>query len=208
MIDDAALSRASKRLSWLLRHGANESGLAMDTAGWSRVDDVLRLAKLSREELEQVVARNTKSRLELDREGDRVRASQGHSLAGTPVTREGLEASWQACTDDASVWHGTHLDAVASIAREGLLPGERTHVHLAEGLASKVGKRANVDVMLEVSPARLRAAGLALYRSPNGVLLARRVPPGCVVGLEPVSRRARADAARLRALFDLPRPAP
>ena len=72
-------------------------------------------------------------------------------------------------------------------------------VHLAAALNSTVGKRANVDVMLEVSPALLAAAGLDVYRAPNGVLLARRVPPACITAIRGITRRARSREHELRA---------
>src|SRR5688500_18771369 len=83
----------AKRLSWLLRHGANESGLAMDSAGFAAVADVLALTHLTHAELAVVVAENDKSRYELSVDGARVRACQGHSTAGTPVTQAGLEST-------------------------------------------------------------------------------------------------------------------
>jgi putative RNA 2'-phosphotransferase len=194
-------SGASKKLSWLLRHGAEEAGLEMDAAGWAEVDDVRRVLSMGRAALEAAVYDNTKNRLEL--RGTRIRACQGHSLAGMPVTREALEASWQIHEGDASVFHGTRLSALPGIAGAGILPGERTHVHLADATDSTVGKRASVDVMIEVSPARLRAQGVALHRSPNGVVLVRHVPAACVVGLVAVIERARRREGELRALFGL-----
>ena len=82
-----------------------------------------------------------------------------------------------------------------------LRPAARTHVHLADALDSAVGKRANVDVMLEVSPARLRAQSLRVFRSQNGVVLVRRVPIDSIVGLLTIAPRAKREEAALRALF-------
>ncbi len=192
---------ASKKLSWLLRHGAGEAGLDMDAAGWAEVDEVRRVLHIGREALEAAVRDNTKARLE--RRGTRIRACQGHSLEGMPVTCAALEASWEPHEGDAPVFHGTRLAALAGIAREGILPGERTHVHLAEAIDSTVGKRAAVDVMLAVSPARLRDQGLGLYRSPNGVLLARHVPPAAILAVVPMVERARRQEHHLRGLFGL-----
>lgn len=196
------VTRLSHTLSWLLRHGADEAGLAMDEAGWARVDDVVAKARTTRAALDVVVRENNKSRLEV--RGELIRACQGHSRAGMPVTLEALEASWALDPRDEPIWHGTNLAAVEPIAREGILPGERTHVHLAAETDSKVGKRAGVDVLLRIDPVRLRAAGVGLYRSANGVLLARRVPPGCITGLRAETRRARDEEARLQALFERP----
>ncbi|MGK3965408.1 RNA 2'-phosphotransferase [Sorangium sp. So ce118] len=193
------MTDTSKKLSWLLRHGAPSLGIAMDDAGWVAVDDVLRALGMQRSRLDEVVENNTKNRLEL--RGDRVRASQGHSREGMPVTLAGLEASWEEVHGDAPIWHGTSVDAVRGIAREGIRPAARTHVHCTDALDSAVGKRANVDVMLEISPARLRARGIGVFRSQNGVILAREVPVGCVVGLVPIVARAKREAEALRGLL-------
>src|SRR5512143_946378 len=139
----------SKKLSWLLRHGANEAGLEMDAAGWADVAEVRRILGLSRAALAEAVRENDKARLEL--RGSRIRACQGHSRAGMPVTLEALEASWERYDGDGAIWHGTRVAAIPGIAREGILPGERTHVHMTDALDSAVGKRAAVDVMIEVS---------------------------------------------------------
>ncbi|MFT3768905.1 MAG: RNA 2'-phosphotransferase [Minicystis sp.] len=192
-------NRASHKLSWLLRHGANEAGLDMDAAGWADIGDVLRVLRMARATLEDAVRENNKARYEV--RGQRIRACQGHSLRGMPVTLDALEASWDRREDEGPVWHGTRIAALASIAREGIVAGERTHVHLAEAIDSTVGKRANVDVMLEVSPARLGAEGIGLFVSPNGVILARCVPPSAIVGLRPMTDRAHRQADALRSLF-------
>lgn len=199
--DEKAIQKGSKQLSWLLRHGAIESGLAMDAAGWAAIEDVLRATGLTRAELDAVVRLNNKSRLEV--RGDRVRACQGHSSEGVPVTLEALEASWERHEGEGSVWHGTNVVAALAIAREGILPGARTHVHLAPATDSEVGKRAQVDVLLEVGLARLRAAGIEVFQSPNGVLLCRAVPPDCIVGLEVATVHGERQEAMLRDAFGL-----
>jgi putative RNA 2'-phosphotransferase len=190
---------ASKKLSWLLRHGANEAGLEMDAAGWAEIEDVRRILHMGRQALEAAVENNNKARLQV--RGTRIRACQGHSLRDMPVTCEALEATWEEVAGEAPVFHGTRVAALVGIAREGILPGERTHVHLAEAVDSTVGKRSAVDVMIEVSPSRLRAAGIGLHRSPNGVLLARRVPVSAIVGLLPMIDKARRREGELRGLF-------
>jgi putative RNA 2'-phosphotransferase len=192
-------NRVSHKLSWLLRHGANEAGLDMDAAGWAPIAAVLRALGMPRDALDAAVRENGKARYEV--QGERIRACQGHSLAGMPVTLEALEASWAPYAGRGPVWHGTRIEAVASIARTGIHRGERTHVHLAEALDSRVGKRASVDVMLEVSPARLAAAAVGLFVSPNGVILARSVPPAAIVGIRPMTERARRQGPALSALI-------
>ncbi|WP_437691559.1 RNA 2'-phosphotransferase [Sorangium sp. So ce176] len=193
------MTDTSKKLSWLLRHGAPSMGIAMDAAGWVAVDDVLKALGMPRSRLDEAVENNTKNRLEI--RGDRMRASQGHSREGMPVTLAGLEASWEEVLGDAPIWHGTSVGAVRGIAREGIRPAARTHVHCTDALDSAVGKRAKVDVMLEISPTRLRVKGIGVFRSQNGVILVREVPVGCIVGLVPFVARAKGEAEALRALL-------
>lgn len=191
----------SKRLSWLLRHGASDEGLAMDPAGWVDVHAVTERLGLQYTELERIVRDNDKRRLQLA-EG-RIRACQGHSRDNLAVTLEALEASWDVHTDDDTIWHGTSLDAVGPIAVEGISAVARTHVHLAPSLDSRVGKRAAVHVGLAVSPPKLREAGLTIYAAPNGVLLVREVPVRAITGVRAISRRARTQLDTLRASFPL-----
>jgi putative RNA 2'-phosphotransferase len=173
--------KRSKQLSWLLRHGAIETGLAMDKAGWVDVADVLATLEMSYDELLSAVATNDKGRLQLT--DARVRACQGHSLAGVPVTCEALERSWQTIAPTESLWHGTNAGAIAGIAEHGITAGQRTHVHLARQPDSHVGKRARVDLLLEVSPSLLDGASLPVFEAPNGVILVRHVPVSCIVGV-------------------------
>lgn len=175
MVSDSDLSR---HLSWLLRHGALESGVDMSPAGWAPVPQVLSVLGIADADLARVVDRNNKQRFEL-RDGQ-IRASQGHSRAGTPVTAEALEATWEPVEPPGQAWHGTRRSKLDSIVRLGLTPGERTHVHLAAGPDSERGKRTDVDVLLAVDIGCLRDEGLTVYRSPNDVLLVRRVPPRCI----------------------------
>ena len=192
----------SKELSWLLRHGAAEAGLAMDEAGWAAIADVLARTGMDRDELDEAVRTNTKGRLQID--GERVRACQGHSLANGAVTREGLERSWRAHESDEPLWHGTTRAAIDGIAKDGILPIARTHVHLAPSESSLVGKRSNVAFLLEIDPSRVRAAGLGIFVAPNGVVLVREVPPRYIVGVRGTSRTALAQLDEVHRVLGLP----
>jgi len=173
--------RDSKRLSWLLRHGAGDQGLAMTADGWAAIDDVCALLELDRTALDRAVRHNDKNRLQVD--GQRIRACQGHSLQGMPVTREALENSWRPVRPAGPLWHGTTEAAYEGIRAHGLLPGRRTHVHLAPSKDSKVGKRSAVEVLLQIDPSEL-----AVFEAPNGVLLTRQVPADAIVWGDAVHR--------------------
>lgn len=198
-MNDRQIVGHSKRVSWLLRHGAPEQGIPMDSAGWVAVADVLRALRMSEAQLDAVVGQNDKRRFE--RQGARIRAVQGHSAAS--VSPEALEASWRPFEGEGPVFHGTSVEAAFSIAKEGITSQARSHVHLAPSRQSKVGKRWNVDLLLVVQPARVRAHGIGLFESPNGVVLARRVPADCVTGVDALTRRAQAQLAGVRAAFRL-----
>ena len=175
--------RDSRRLSWLLRHGARETNLAMDGAGWSAVDDVLAALGMSRDALDRAVAENDKGRLQLD--GGRIRACQGHSTGGVPVTLDALEASWDAI-ELPVLWHGTSLDALSGIARSGIHPRARTHVHLAPSPESKVPISASKPIMKPSRTTRLLDNDTLAGRSGNHRLTGRmaikertqQTPPG------------------------------
>jgi putative RNA 2'-phosphotransferase len=175
------MSKSSRRLSWLLRHGAGELGLRMDEAGWVDVKEVLAATGLDDATLARAVQENDKGRLQLD--GTRIRACQGHSTEGMPITRAALEASWATLEPAGSLWHGTTLAALPGIASRGIESAGRTHVHLAEVSDSKIGKRARVEVLLEISARGLVQTGLGIFRAPNGVVLVRHVPPHCVTAV-------------------------
>ncbi|GAA0947920.1 RNA 2'-phosphotransferase [Kribbella koreensis] len=169
------MSKDSRAISRLLRHTGGERGLAMSADGWALIEDVCKLLEMDRTALAAAVEQNDKARLQVD--GERIRACQGHSAAGMPVTREALENSWRRVRPVEELWHGTNQAVLEAILREGLQPGRRTHVHLAPSRNSHVGRRSRVDVLLGIDPAKLDQP---VFQAPNGVLLVRSVPPGAI----------------------------
>ncbi len=169
--------RTSKRLSRHLRHAPGEIGLVLGEGGWVAVADLLAALAahgraVSREELAHVVAHNDKRRFAFDETGERIRASQGHSV---PVDL-GLPES----TPPPVLYHGTVAAALAAIRREGLRPMRRHHVHLSADVATaaRVGSRRGRPVVLRVDAAAMAEAGHRFLVSANGVWLTDAVPPG------------------------------
>jgi len=173
----------------------------MDTAGWASVDAVRRLIGCRRGLIEEIVRDNDKQRLQL--RGTRIRCCQGHSPDGVPVTLVGLEASWALFEGNEPIWHGTRVKALPEIAERGLLPMGRTHVHLAHSLDSVVGKRSGVAVMLRIDTAHMRDLGHDVFVSPNGVVLARMVPPAAIDRVRLLSRKAKSQADAIAAHFPI-----
>jgi len=169
--------RTSKRLSRVLRHAPGSVGITLDPAGWVGVAELLdglaaHGVTLTRAELDRVVAGGDKSRFQLDRAGDRIRAYQGHSV---PVSL-GLEPT----TPPDVLFHGTPERSVAAILDGGLRRGSRHHVHLSPDVetAMRVGARRGRPVVLRVDAARMAADGHVFLLTGNGVWLTDAVPAG------------------------------
>jgi len=161
-------------MSLALRHEPGRFGLALDTAGWVRVDEFLVALRIGRAELDRVVAENDKRRFAVQRGPDgveRIRASQGHSV---PV-----ELGLVPQTPPHHLYHGTSAAVLGSIRATGLNRGSRHHVHLSADVetARRVGaRRSGAVVVLTVDAAAMDRDGHAFYRSDNGVWLTDAVP--------------------------------
>ena len=171
--------RLSKRLSYVLRHHPDSVGFTLDDAGWVHVDDLLAALRVTRAQLDDVVARNDKQRFAFDDTGTRIRASQGHSV---PVSL-GLEAA----VPPGELFHGSVERFLPSILAEGLRPGNRHAVHLSPdvGTARVVGARRGRPVVLRVDAAAMVRDGAVFTRSANGVWLVDAVPPQRLTVLDP-----------------------
>lgn len=169
-MDDRTLS---KRLSYLLRHAPHEAGLTLGVGGWVPLAPLLKNLRVTRGQLERVVAESDKQRfsLRITEQGEQIRANQGHSV---PV-----DLSLEPQTPPETLYHGTHTKAVAEIIQHGLKRMNRHHVHLSadKATAQKVGARRGKAVIFVVDAARMHATGHLFYCSENGVWLVDRVPP-------------------------------
>jgi putative RNA 2'-phosphotransferase len=173
MTDD--LTRASKALSYVLRHRPSSIGVELDSAGWVGIADLLAAfarggRPIPRDLLDRVVEGTDKRRFEVD--GDRIRAAQGHSV---PV-----ELGLAPVTPPDRLYHGTSARFLESIRAEGLRRGRRHDVHLSPDAetAHRVGaRRAGPTVILRIDAAGMHRAGHVFYRAANGVWLTAAVPP-------------------------------
>ena len=168
------LVRASKFLSYVLRHNPDAVGVRLDAGGWIEVETLLAaLAAHGRpiggDTLDALLAGTDKRRLEL-RDG-RIRAAQGHSV---PVDL-GLDP----VPPPDVLYHGTVARFLPGILAGGLRPGRRSHVHLSvdEQTATIVGARRGAPVILRVDAAGMHRAGHDFYRAANGVWLTAAVAP-------------------------------
>ena len=169
------LVRVSKYLSKHLRHDPERLGLVLAPGGWVGVEELLDACArkgfhVSREELEEVVARNDKRRFSFDEAGGRIRANQGHSVE--------VDLQLERREPPPVLYHGTGERSAEAIAAGGLLRMGRHHVHLSPDAetARRVGARHGRPVVFVVDAARMAAVGHEFYLSANGVWLADSVP--------------------------------
>lgn len=168
-LDDVLLS---KTLSYYLRHAPSELDLQLEPGGWVAVEDLLaglvsKGFSTSYQDLERVVKASDKQRFAL--QGMSIRANQGHSVE--------VDLQLQTSAPPATLYHGTATRFLDSIQQQGLIPGQRHHVHLsaASETALQVGQRHGSPIVLEVRSGEMH--NFSFYCSANGVWLVERVPP-------------------------------
>jgi putative RNA 2'-phosphotransferase len=169
------LKRISKSLSYVLRHRPDTMELTLQDGGWVVVDDLLSAFRrsgkeLSLELLQQVVGENDKQRFEFSDDGMRIRASQGHSTE--------VDLGYEPCSPPDVLYHGTATRSLESIFEQGLVKGQRHHVHLSTNKQTmlQVGMRHGKPVVLAIDAARMHADGHEFFVTGNNVWLSDHVP--------------------------------
>ncbi len=175
-MDETRLVKISKLLSKHLRHDPEGLCLTLAPGGWVPVDDLLaacarRHMAVSRAELEEVVAQNSKQRFSFDADGTCIRANQGHSVA--------VDLQLAPSVPPDILYHGTGHQTAAMITGAGLQKMGRNHVHLSRDVetARTVGARHGRPVIFQVDAAAMTAAGCLFYCADNGVWLTDAVLP-------------------------------
>lgn len=183
IMDKRRQKRISKFLSYVLRHHPESIGIELDNGGWADISELLREAKvnglrITLDELETVVKENNKQRFSFSKDGQRIRASQGHSIL--------VDLGYEEVIPPEILYHGTARQKLESIRQEGILRGSRHHVHLspAPDTATKVGQRYGKPIVLRVQAGRMYSNGYKFYLSANGIWLTEYVPPEYLIFTE------------------------
>ena len=156
-MNETRLVKISKFLSKHLRHDPEGLGLTLAPGGWVPVDELLaacakRHMAVSRAELAEVVAQNSKQRFSFDDTGTLIRVNQGHSVA--------VDLQLAPVMPPDMLYHGTGHQTAPIVAREGLHKMSRNHVHLSRDVptAQAVGARHGRPVVFQINAAAMAAA--------------------------------------------------
>lgn len=171
-----SLEDISRFLSYILRHKPDAIGLSMDTQGWVNIDELIQQAKanehvLTRDAIYDVVAQSDKQRFAISDDEKLIRAVQGHSYRH-------VQLDYPPCQPPDVLYHGTASRFLELILAQGLVAGDRHHVHLSADqlTAVKVGQRHGQPVVITVRAKEMYQAGCVFYKSDNGVWLTHSVP--------------------------------
>ncbi|OYQ67772.1 RNA 2'-phosphotransferase [Pseudanabaena sp. SR411] len=170
------LVKLSKFVSLVLRHQPEAIGLKLDENGWAEVDRFIELAKqngknISISVLEEIVETNNKKRFAFNEDKSKIRANQGHSI------EVNLDLPPQQPPDQ--LFHGTATKFIESIRHQGLIAGNRQHVHMSsdETTAIAVGQRHGKPVVLKIKALAMHQDGFVFFCSENSVWLTGFVLP-------------------------------
>ncbi|XP_017129526.1 tRNA 2'-phosphotransferase 1 [Drosophila elegans] len=170
----------SKKLSWLLRHGAKTEGIPIRDDGFVSVSDLQehpRYRAFTLEKLEEIVSTDAKQRYTLRWNEDcglhEIRANQGHSLSVLDGEAGGLDRINLKGQVPLAV-HGTFYRHWEAIQTQGLSRMKRNHVHFASSDRTDCtlsGFRSDCQILIYLNVEKILADGIPIYRSSNGVLL-------------------------------------
>lgn len=175
-MNEKILRQRSKFLSLVLRHQPETIGIQLDAEGWTDVSNLLQQMikhrnPLKLQELIEVVENNDKKRFQLSNDHSKIRAVQGHST-------QQVQREYIAMTPPDILYHGTATRFVDTILEQGLISGQRHHVHLSADLvtATKVGQRHGKVVIFRINTQQMQQDGFKFYQAENGVWLTEKVP--------------------------------
>lgn len=184
LLDSKRRVMLSKLMSGLLRHFPWEANLSLSKEGWVNINELVRGIReywrnkeqyqwVTREHILAVAILDPKGRFEI--KGNNIRARYGHSIS--------VKLRYTEDTEVKILYHGTRIDNLHNILKEGLKPMKRLWVHLSStpSDAYEVGRRhGGQAIVLEIDVKCLRRKGHRVYKASRTVYLTDYVPPECI----------------------------
>jgi len=169
------MKKISKKLSYILRHNPASIGLALDDKGYLKTKDILKHFKISLEDLDLLVETDDKKRFGFNKDKSLIRANQGHSIQAN--------IDYEVVIPETNLFHGTSVDSLDIILKDGIKKMKRTHVHLSPDLetAKKVGSRKGKYVILTIDTKDMIKDGYTFLKSENGVYLIDFIPSKYII---------------------------
>lgn len=160
-------TKDSHDLSYLLRH---DKTCKLETGGWRPVENLVREHGFTFEQLCDLVANDSKGRFEFNDDKTKIRALYGHSVL--------VEMNYARYTPPEILYHGTSMNADATIAEVGLKPRSRNYVHLTSNpdTALESGARHGAPVAIHVKALEMFHEGYEFYNPAGNIWLVREVP--------------------------------
>ena len=165
----------SKLMSLALRHQPDSIGIQLDEEGWVNTNELIsginnKGIKLDIKALRILVAENDKKRFTFNEDESKIRANQGHSID--------VDLKLEAIEPPVVLYHGTVSKYMESIRKNGLVKGNRQHVHLSKDkeTATIVGTRRGAPIILIINSKLMHDSGHKFCLSKNGVWLTDEVP--------------------------------
>lgn len=169
--------KASKTMSYVLRHSPEDIDLVLDSNGWADINELIdkinKSAKcpviFTSDLIKQVVINNDKQRFALSEDGKSIRANQGHTID--------VDLDLPFVEPPEYLFHGTAIQNIDLILSEGLKPMKRNDVHLSynQTIARSVGMRYGKPVILEINTKQMYQDGCLFQCSRNNVWLTKKV---------------------------------
>ncbi|MGD8404571.1 MAG: RNA 2'-phosphotransferase [Anaerolineales bacterium] len=167
----------SKFLSLILRHRAQDFGLALDSEGFTDFEAVRDVVKqrsseaYSDEDWQAVLDGQTDGKKRFEVVEGRIRALYGHSKVS--------QIEYPPVEPPDILYHGTHPQALESIRRQGLQSMKRQYVHLSRTIerAIKVGgRRTERAILLKIRACEAYRSGISFYNPEPEHFLAKAIP--------------------------------
>lgn len=169
---EKSLAKISKLLSYVLRHRPDSIGLELNAEGWASILELIDKSgiKITRELINDVVNTNDKNRFTISSDGLYIRANQGHSI--------NIDLGLHPIQPPKELYHGTAIQFISSIKKNGLLSKNRQHVHLTENKndAIKVGQRHGKPTLLLISAQIMHEEGYKFFKAKNDIWLTNNIP--------------------------------
>lgn len=169
----------SKYLSYLLRHNPKALNLNMNlNGGWVNVNELIDKIHntgkyiINLDVLKEIVKTDNKQRYSFSKDGQFIRANQGHSIPNINLDLNGI-------VPPEYLFHGTSIANYNHICRDKMIkPMKRQYVHLCTKPmeALYVGSRHGAPIVLRIHAKDMFNDGYEFYISENGVYLTLGIP--------------------------------